>query len=120
MSHYVRWTESEVEILRKNYFLELGDLSKKLDRTEDDISLKMVQLGIIKKVEDANGYTFNIFASYSTFWHRFMLKLKKYSLKERMDIHTEAKDPYIKFSEVYHLCEMIQNLEERIEILENR
>jgi hypothetical protein len=118
MSHFIKWTESEINILRKNYFMELGDLSKKLDRTEEDIASKMVFLGIIKSVEDANGYIYNIFLSFDKIWHRFMLKLRpKYTLKQLMDIHTEKNDPYVRYSELYLL---VQELENRIEQLENK
>ena len=119
MSHSVKWSEKDIAFLQKNYFMELGDLSKKLDRTEEDISLKMVSLGIIKKVEDAHGYVFNIFLSFNKVWDRFMLKLRpKFSLKQLMDIHTEKQDPYVKYSELYQLCSIIQDLENRIADLE--
>jgi hypothetical protein len=119
MAHVIKWSESEIKFLKKNYLMDLGDIAKKIDRTEEDISNKMFNLGIIKNIEDAPGYLFNIFKYSGKIWDRFMLKLRpKWNLKELIDIHTEKDDPYVKYSELYHLTVIIQELEDRIAELE--
>lgn len=119
MAHVRKWTPLEIEYIKKNYLTDVGHLSKKMERTEEDISYKMYSLGIIKEASDAPGWTFNIFDYSNKVWDNFMSKLrKKFTLKKLTEIHNEQIDPSVKYSELYELCVIIQDLRERIETLE--